>query len=44
MNECMVVEVDAEPLINIIVAIVRANNSKFGKKLCLEHRMEGLKE
>jgi hypothetical protein len=43
MNESMVVEVGAETLIDIFVAIVRADNSEFGRKLSLEHRMEGLK-
>jgi len=39
-----VVEVGAETLINIFAAIVRLDNSEFGRKLSLDHHMERLKD
>jgi hypothetical protein len=44
MNKSMVVKIRAETLINIFAAIVRADNSEFGRKLSLDHRMERLKD
>jgi predicted sugar kinase len=37
MNKSMVVEISAETLINIFAAIVRADNSEFGRNLSLDH-------
>jgi len=44
MNKSMVVKISAETLVNIFAAIVRTDNSEFGRKLSLDHRMERLKD
>jgi hypothetical protein len=40
MNESMLSEVGVETLVNIFTASVRTNNSEFGRKLSLDHRMK----
>jgi len=40
MKKSMVVKVGAKALIDIFAAIVGADNSKFSRKLSLDHHME----